>query len=62
MKQAGMADVRRAFGFGLAAALVLGVVRPVSAQMLEGTLSGRFAGLWHSQRSGDWKGANGARH
>jgi hypothetical protein len=43
MKQAGMAEVRRAFWFGLAAGLVLGVVQPASAQMLEGTLSGTFA-------------------
>ena len=43
MKQAGMSDVRRACLFGLAAALVLGAERPVSAQMLEGTLNGTFA-------------------
>ena len=43
MKQAGMAEVRRAFWFGLAAGLVLGAVQPASAQMLEGTLSGTFA-------------------
>jgi hypothetical protein len=43
MKRVGMPDLRRAFWFGLAAALVLSVVRPVSAQMLEGTLSGTFA-------------------
>jgi len=43
MKQAGVADVRKAFWFGLAAALVLGAEWPVSAQTLEGTLSGTFA-------------------
>jgi hypothetical protein len=43
MKQARMAEVRRAFWLGLAAGLVLGVVQPASAQMLEGTLSGTFA-------------------
>ena len=43
MKRVGMPDLRRAFWFGLAAALVLLVVWPVSAQMLEGTLSGTFA-------------------
>jgi hypothetical protein len=43
MKRVGVPDLRRAFWFGLAAALVLLVVRPVSAQMLEGTLSGTFA-------------------
>jgi hypothetical protein len=43
MKRVGVPDLRRAFCFGLAAALVLLVVRPVSAQMLEGTLSGTFA-------------------
>jgi len=43
MKQVGIANVRGAFWFGLAAALALGVARPVSAQMLEGTLSGTFA-------------------
>ena len=43
MKRVGMPDMRRAFLFGLAAALLLLLVRPVSAQMLEGTLSGTFA-------------------
>ena len=43
MKRVGMPDLRRAFWFGLAAALVLLVVRPASAQMQEGTLSGTFA-------------------
>jgi hypothetical protein len=43
MKRVGMPDLRRAFWFGLAAALVLLVVRPVSAQMLEGALSGTLA-------------------
>ena len=43
MKRVGVPDLRRAFWFGLAAALVLLLVRPVSAQMLEGTLSGTFA-------------------
>jgi len=38
-----MPDLPRAFWFGLAAALVLLAVRPASAQMLEGTLSGTFA-------------------
>ena len=38
-----MANMQRAFWFGLAAALLLGAGRPVSAQMLEGTLSGTFA-------------------
>jgi hypothetical protein len=44
MKPAGITEGRTAaFWFGLAAALVLGIVRPASAQMLEGTLSGTFA-------------------
>jgi hypothetical protein len=43
MKRVGMPDLPRAFWFGLAAALVLLAVRPASAQMLEGTLSGTFA-------------------
>jgi len=54
MKQASMANLRRAFWFGLAAALVLGVVRPVSAQMVEKTLSGMFAaaGTVNAQATG----------
>jgi hypothetical protein len=43
MKRVGVPDLRSAFWFGLAAALVMLLVRPVSAQMLEGTLSGTFA-------------------
>jgi hypothetical protein len=39
MRQSGTANLGRALWFSLAAALVLGV-RPLSAQMLEGTLSG----------------------
>ena len=46
MKPAGITEGRTAvFWAGLAAALVLGIVRPASAQMLEGTLSGTFAGF-----------------
>ena len=43
MKRVGMPDLPREFWLGLAAALVLLVVRPASAQMQEGTLSGTFA-------------------
>lgn len=44
MKPAGITEGRTAaFWFSLAAALILGIVRPASAQMLEGTLSGTFA-------------------
>ena len=43
MKRVGMPDLRRAFWFGLVAAVVLLVVWPASAQMQEGTLSGTFA-------------------
>jgi hypothetical protein len=54
MERVGTPDLRRAFWFGLAAAVVLGVVWPVSAQMLEGTLSGTFAafGTVNAQATG----------
>jgi hypothetical protein len=57
---AGMSGVRRAFWFGPATALVLGLAQPVSAQMQEGTLSGTFAAFGTVQGYGDWEGANGA--
>ena len=50
MKRVGMPDLRRAFWFGLAAALVLLVVRPASAQMLGRNTERHVCSLWHSQR------------